>query len=58
MIVGGIIAVAALVCAITWLTTGGEAQLPPIILDESRISPIVIYPIWFTILLSAAALAV
>ena len=58
VIPGSIIAVAALVCAITWLTTGGEAHLPPIVLDEARISPIVVYPIWFTILLSAAALAV
>jgi len=58
VITGSIIVVAALVCAITWLTTGGEAHLPPIVLDEARISPIVVYPIWFTILLSAAALAV
>ena len=56
VIPGSIIAVAALVCGITWLTTGGEAHLPPIVLDEARISPIVVYPIWFTILLSAAAL--
>ena len=58
VIAGSIIAVAALVCGITWLTTGGEALLPPIILDESRMSSFVIYPIWFTILLSAAAIAV
>ena len=57
VISGSIIAVAALVCGIAWLTTGGEAHLPPIVLDEARISPVVVYPIWFTILLSAAALA-
>ncbi len=32
--------------------------LPSIVLDRTRISPIVIYPISFTILVSAAALAV
>jgi signal transduction histidine kinase len=56
-IAGSIVAVAVLVCGITWLTTGGAALLPPIILDESRMSSFVIYPIWFTILLSAAAIA-
>jgi signal transduction histidine kinase len=58
VIVGSIIVMAALVCGITWLTTGGEALLPPIILDESRMSSFVIYPVWFTILLSAAAIGV
>lgn len=56
-ILGSIIAAAALVCGITWLTTAGEAYLPHIILDEARISSIVVYPIWFTILLSATAVA-
>ena len=50
--------VVALVSGITWLTTGGEALLPPIILDASRLSPFVIYPIWFTILITAAGLVV
>ena len=50
--------VVALVIGITWLTTGGEALLPPIILDASRLSPFVIYPIWFTILITAAGLIV
>jgi signal transduction histidine kinase len=47
-----------LVCSLTWLATGGEALLPPIILDESRISPVAIYPVSFAILITAAALAV
>ncbi|WP_247838185.1 MASE4 domain-containing protein [Bradyrhizobium sp. 200] len=51
-------AVVALVGGITWLTTGGEALLPPIILDASRLSPFVIYPIWFTILITAAGLVI
>ena len=51
-------AVVALAAGLTWLSTAGTYLLPRIILDQSRISPIVIYPIWFTILLSAAAFAV
>ena len=50
--------VVALVSGIAWLTTGGEALLPPIILDTSRLSPFVIYPIWFTILITAAGLVI
>jgi signal transduction histidine kinase len=50
--------VLALVLGLTWLSTAGADLLPPIILDRTRLSPIVIYPIWFTILLSAAAVAV
>jgi signal transduction histidine kinase len=50
--------VAALVSALTWLATAGVSHLPPIILDRTRMSPIVIYPISFTILISAAALGV
>jgi signal transduction histidine kinase len=45
-----------LVCGLTWLATAGASLLPPIILDNARISPFVIYPIWFTISISAAAL--
>jgi len=52
------VAVLAVVCGLTWLSTGGAWLLPPIILDKSRISPLVIYPIWSTILITAAALAV
>ena len=47
-----------LVCGLTWLATGGVALLPPIILDQARMSPNVIYPVSFTILISAAALVV
>jgi hypothetical protein len=50
--------VVAFVNGITWLTTRDEALLPPIILDGSRLSPIVIYPIWFTILITVAGLTV
>jgi signal transduction histidine kinase len=50
--------VVALVLGLTWLSTAGAGLLPPIILDQSRMSPIVVYPIWFTIVLSAAAMAV
>jgi signal transduction histidine kinase len=49
--------VLALVVGLTWLCTAGADLLPPIILDKSRMSPIVVYPIWFTIALSAAAIA-
>ena len=47
-----------LVCILTWLATAGATLLPPIILDSTRISPVVHYPIWFTILVSAAAIVV
>ena len=47
---------AALVCLLTWLSTDGATLLPPIILDQRRISPIVVYPISFAILISLAAL--
>jgi len=47
----------ALVCGFTWLATAGATLLPPIILDKTHISPLVVYPISFTLLLSAAALA-
>ena len=46
----------ALVCFLTWLSTAGATLLPPIILDQRRISPIVVYPISFAILISLAAL--
>ena len=48
----------ALTCGLTWLATAGTYLLPPIILDNSRMSPLVVYPIWLTILISASALAV
>lgn len=46
----------ALTCILTWLSTAGASLLPPIILDQRRISPIVVYPISFAILISLAAL--
>ena len=51
-------AVFALVAGLTWLATAGAELLPHIILDQTRMSPFVIYPISFTILISAAALVV
>ena len=49
--------VVGLVCALTWLATAGATLLPPIILDDQRrISPIVVYPISFAILLALGAL--
>lgn len=50
--------VLALVCSLTWLATAGVTLLPPIIQDNGRIGSWVIYPIWFTILISAVALVV
>jgi hypothetical protein len=49
--------VLGLVCSFTWLATAGATLLPPIILDKTHISPLVIYPVSFTMLISAAALA-
>jgi signal transduction histidine kinase len=49
-------AAVALVCIATWFATTGATLLPPIILDQRRISPIVVYPISFAILISLAAL--
>ena len=50
--------VVALVLGLTWLSTAGADLLPHIILDQNRMSPIVVYPIWFTISLAAAAIGV
>ena len=44
-----------LVCCLTWLATVGQDLLPRIVLDQTHISRIVIYPIWFTILVFAVA---
>ena len=43
----------ALVWGCIWVSTDSAWLLPPIILEGTRISPLVIYPIWFAILLSA-----
>ena len=48
--------VIVLMCGLTWLATAGATLLPPIILDKTHISPLVIYPISFAMLISAAAL--
>jgi signal transduction histidine kinase len=47
-----------LVYGLTWLATEGAKFLPPIILDGRRISSLVIYPISFTMLISAAPIVV
>jgi hypothetical protein len=47
--------VLGLVCGLTWLATAGATLLPSIILDKTRISPLVIYPVSFAMLISAAA---
>ena len=46
------------VVALTWLSTAGTDLLPAIITPQSTLSPAVRYPIWATILLTAAALVV
>src|ERR1700693_4730507 len=51
-----VVCVFGLVCGFTWLATGGATLLPPIILDQTHISPVVIYPVSFAILISAAAI--
>ena len=50
--------VVALTCSLTWLATAGTSLLPTIILDANRFGPLVAYPIWLTILISATAFAV
>lgn len=57
VIVAVTLGVIVVVCALTWLSTAGADLLPAIILDRTRISPIVHYPISFTILVSLAAAA-
>ena len=54
----GTAGVVALVLGLTWLSTTGQGLLPQIIVDQTRISRIVIYPIAFAILVSAIANAV
>jgi signal transduction histidine kinase len=53
----GAVLVIVAVLGLTWLATAGAGILPPIILDQTRISAIVVYPIWFAILLSAGSIA-
>jgi C4-dicarboxylate-specific signal transduction histidine kinase len=47
-----------LVCILTWLSTAGATLLPVIILDQTNISPFVIYPVLLTIVILAAGLVV
>ena len=47
-----------LVLGLTWLSTVGSGLLPEIITPQSTLSPTVRYPIWGTIVVTAAALAV
>jgi signal transduction histidine kinase len=47
----------ALTCGLTWLATTGTYLLPSIILNTNSLSPLVVYPIWLAILISAAALS-
>src|SRR4029077_2495633 len=47
-----------LVCILTWFSTAGATLLPAIILDQTHISPFVIYPVLLTIVILAAGLAV
>ena len=47
-----------LTCSLTWLSTAGTHLLPPIVLDTNSISPLVVYPIWLAIWISAAAVSV
>jgi signal transduction histidine kinase len=53
-VVGAIV----LTCSLTWLATAGTHLLPPIVLDNNRISSLVVYPIWLAILISAGAISV
>jgi len=52
-----VVGVVALTCGLTWLATAGTYLLPPIILNTNSLSPLVVYPIWLAILISAAALS-
>jgi hypothetical protein len=52
-----VVSAIVLTCGLTWLATAGTHLLPPIVLDTNSISPLVIYPIWLAILISAAALS-
>ena len=47
-----------LVCGLAWLATAGATLLPPIILDKTHISGLVVYPVWLTILICAIAIGV
>src|SRR5262249_12907126 len=48
-----VVCVVGLVCGLTWLATAGATLLPRIVIDQSHLSHLVLYPIWFAILMSA-----
>jgi signal transduction histidine kinase len=52
-----VVGVIVLTCSLTWLATAGTHLLPPIILDTNRMSPLVVYPVWLAISISAVALS-
>lgn len=47
-----------LICVLAWLSTAGADLLPAIILDQTRLSRFVIYPVLLTIIILAAGLVV
>jgi Membrane-associated sensor, integral membrane domain len=53
-----VVSAIVLTCSLTWLATAGAHLLPPIVLGTNRISPLVVYPIWLAISISAAAVSV
>ena len=53
-----VVSIVAFTCGLTWLATAGTYLLPPIIVDANRLSPLVVYPIWLAILISALAFSV
>jgi signal transduction histidine kinase len=50
--------IVGLVCILTWLSTAGATLLPAIILDQTHISPFVVYPVLVTIVILAGGLAI
>jgi len=53
-----VVGVIVLTCSLTWIATAGTYLLPSIVLDTNSISPLVVYPIWLAILISAATVSV
>ena len=49
-------AIFLVVSIVTWLTTAGEDLLPIIVIDKTRLSHFVVYPIIITIVITVAAL--
>ncbi len=57
-IAAAVAALLLLVSGLTWLSTSGADLLPHIVTDQRSLSPIVVYPVGLTILVTAAAAAV